>query len=210
MIPNNRYSTKPIVGRFINDFENIVRYSNCFLSMNDRDKVQSPYWDFTIAGKDIRDVSEGYLYQTWITYISIDFKTLFVYTTKTKKYPIVITGYNLSNCSLAFDENMYYYLTYMENGVLKFHYYETTTNSVEVLELDDGSEYPYVTIDDFRTTQSLRNDVLLFYVRDRQVYHRRQRDRFLKEIYLGEMPPDVKSLNRVNINNKYRLQFEFS
>jgi len=164
--------------------------------------------DYEMGGIALNDPSEGHLYQLWLTRISSDGTQLLISAPSVPE-TVLYTGVNLTEVSCSFDQNMRPSFAYVEDGIAKFDWYNTLTAQRELTVLGADVTNPRVTLDDKRPSQLAANDVLLFYVRDRTLYMRRQRDRYDPEMLLGAIPAEANHLNIAAMGTNLRLLFEF-
>jgi len=158
--------------------------------------------DYEDGGVDIQDTSEGLLYQTWKAAITED-KTTILLSADNKAEYTFITGTEITEVSLTFDQNMNPCVAYVEDGISKFYWYDTSIPSYDTLIINGST--PKVFLDDKRNSQTGNSDILLFYLRDDNLYHGVQRDRFLTEYLLAS---DVSSdlISVVGMGKDWRVQ----
>ena len=122
-----------------------------------------------------------------------------------------ITG-QITEVSLAFDDQMYPYLAWAEDDVVKLQWHD------QVLVLDDAYS-PRLTLDDKRPGQELLRDVLFFYLRNLPgedlgdgvppaLCYRQQREQFSVERVLARISPIATGLGAVGMNTENRLQID--
>lgn len=157
------------------------------------------------GGIALSDPSAGLQYQIWTAEISAD-RTQIVVSAPSVAATTLYTGVNISEVSLTFDQNMRPVLAFVEDGIAKLRWFDTVPQEQVVTVF--GADYitPRVTLDDKRLTQNANSDVILAYLRDGNLYHRRQRDRFQTELLLAT---GVKSsgIAKIGMGRGYRLQF---
>lgn len=123
----------------------------------------------------------------------------------------LIPGTNISECSLAFDQNMRPTITYVQAGQPKLYWYDSLVEHEVITDLAPGVFSPCVTLDDHRATQLNTSDIILAYIRDGNLYFRAQRDRYGIEYLLYE---DLNTLviaprlMYICMNNVSRVQFQ--
>lgn len=151
----------------------------------------------------LNDPSEGIRYQDWHLSYSLG-SGEFTVTPQTVGSPsVVLTVPNVSQCSLAFDQNGHVNIAYTENGQAKLYWYDTMAGMHTTLVLPFGSVTPTICMDDKRERQSGSNDILLFYTREVagiiKLFHRMQRERYISEhLYLNGAPPYIYKLGMHN------------
>lgn len=112
----------------------------------------------------------------------------------------------ITEADLAFDQNMKPAVAYVEAGVAKLWWYDTTLPGQVVLALPAGSSSPRCTLDDKRLNQTAASDIVVFYMRSGDVCYAQQRDRFTVERVVGTAGPDA-VLVSVGMNRTLRLQW---
>ncbi len=124
--------------------------------------------------------------------------------------PVTITSaFNVTNISLAFDQNMRPTIAYVAAGQAYLYWYDSFIEDYATTVLPDIST-PCVTLDDHRPSQLANSDIILAYVRDGNLYFKAQRDRYTVEyllypdINIGLPSPEVVA---VGMGTNYRLQF---
>jgi len=138
--------------------------------------------DYEYGPIALNDTSEGMYYQYWG--LSYDPATdNFTVTPETVGAPVVVLNRpNVSQCTLAFDQNGHVIIGFTEAGVPKLYWYDTLAAAHVTTTFDADAIYPTVCLDDKRQTQSNSSDVLMFYTRpvglQHNLYYRQQRNRF--------------------------------
>ena len=96
---------------------------------------------------------------------------------------VVFSGADITELSLAFDQNMRATIAFMQAGEAKLYYYDTGLEAPTTISIGAGSTSPFLTMDDKREVATINNfnDILLFYIRDGQVMYRQQRDSYTVE-----------------------------
>lgn len=156
--------------------------------------------DYEDGGIALNDPSEGFFYQVWTC--TIDEGRDIVVSAPSVADTIVYTGSRISEVSLTFDQNMRVAVAFIEDGLMKLLWYDTTI-AAEVVTTFTGKN-PRVLLDDKRDYFLADSDILLFYVKNRQLYMRAQRDRFMIE-YMLHFPIDGR-LRTVGMGRHYRVQ----
>ncbi|WP_444934973.1 hypothetical protein [Microbulbifer sp. JTAC008] len=160
--------------------------------------------DYESGGIAIQDPSEGLLYQTWRARILNDGTEIVLDAREVPAFT-AITGSDISEVSLAFDQNMHPVLAYVEAGLAKLYWYDTTQGK-QVTDEWPGVVTPRVTMDDKRPLQSTKSDVIFAYLKSGNLYCRQQRDRYQTE-YLLQENVNRSGLIKVSMNRHFRLQF---
>ncbi len=189
MIPENRLSTTNLPSPFLSP--DILTVSQLV--------------DYERGGVDLDDGTQGLDVQDWIAYVEDD--DIKVGTTLDNGVTI-ITRPLLTTVSLGFDQNMRATLAYTTDGVAKYRWFDTLTNSTVESTLPDGSIYPRLSTDDRRSMLRGSCDIILAYTRGGDLYYRQQRDRYTIERLLASPAPEGEFRN-VGMNTVNRLQFQF-
>lgn len=111
----------------------------------------------------------------------------------------------ITEISIAFDRNMNPALAFVQGGVAKLWWYDSTASAMIVTEIGAGVITPRVTHDDKRPEANSWSDVILGYVRDGVLYYRQQRDRYQIERALAA---GVNGLIKIGMGRGLRLQFQ--
>jgi hypothetical protein len=165
--------------------------------------------DYEAGPVALSDPSQGLDYQVW--HLTWDFATGdFTVTPETSGSPsVIINAANVTQCSLAFDNNGRVNIAYTANGQAYLYWYDTVAGSWTTDALEFGIITPTLTLDDKRTTQTGANDILLFYTKDNgdgtySLYRLRQRDRYGSEkLMLASFPP---YLYKLGMHSGLRVQ----
>jgi len=128
------------------------------------------------------------------------------YTTETTLF----TAAGVTELSLAFDQNMLPTVAYVQPGVASLRWWDATVNNYTTTILPARTRSVFLTMDDKRDFATLlsSNDVLLFYIRDNQLYYLQQRDRYGIARLLYTFGGQEASLVRVGMNRGGRIQIE--
>jgi hypothetical protein len=193
MMPDNELSTEPVRAAYVGA----------------RALSVTKTVDYEDGGKDIQDVSEGLLFQRWRarlfragtvdSYVMLDAATVPEF--------VVLEQENMTEVSFSFDQAMRPAIAFMQDGVSKLYWYDSTVPGMTITEIGEGIITPRITYDDKRYIASrgyLISDLVLAYVLDDDLYIRIQRDRFTIPYLLAE---DVKPLIKIGFSRELRLQF---
>ena len=144
-----------------------------------------PLIDYELAGVGINDPSQGLQVQIWtLEYFRNTGE--FVLSAPNSPPTVQFTRANVSYVSLSFDTNMNPFISFTENGVSKFWWFNTLTGLQEFAEtLIATAQSPYASLDDTRPLQNQNTDIILSYIRAGNLYFRAQRDRYLVEYLLA-------------------------
>ena len=175
-----------------------------FLSPDDRVR-SSLLVDYELGGVALGDPTQGLQVRVWEARLSAGF--IEVRPESGGAWTPVTGGADITEISLAFDQNMRPTVAYMDGGVAKHYWYNALTASFTTSEYP-GATSPVVTMDDKRDWESAANDVLLFYFLDGRVIHRLQRDRFATAYDVGAVPDGVSRIYRWGMTEVGRVQLE--
>lgn len=161
--------------------------------------------DFEDGGIALNDTSQGLLYQQWRA-ILINNQVLL--TSATQTTPVVIlSATGIEEISFSFDQDMRHCLAYVQNGNSKFLWYDPDVAEYVTIDLPSGTITPRVALDDKRPEFIDNSDIILAYVRDNNLYFRKQSDKFLTE-YLLSTAVNY-GLTKIGMGTALRFQFEF-
>ncbi|WP_444956796.1 hypothetical protein [Microbulbifer sp. ZKSA002] len=160
--------------------------------------------DYEMGGIAIQDPSEGLDYQIWRARILNDGTEIVLDAREVDAYTI-ITGTDITEVSLAFDQNMYPVIAYVESGTAKLYWFDSSIGSLTTTTWP-GIVTPRLTLDDTRPLQSSVSDVIFAYLSGGDLCYRQQRDRYQTE-YLLQENVNSDGLIKVGMNRKFRLQF---
>ncbi|WP_444897898.1 hypothetical protein [Microbulbifer sp. SSSA005] len=167
MLPQNAVSSLPITTPFIGGAAGPAR----------------DITDYEMGGVAIQNPSEGLEYQIWRARILNDGTEIVLDAREVDAYTI-ITGTNITEVSLAFDQNMRPVIAYVESGTAKLCWYDSS-QGVQVTTSWPGVITPQVSLDDKRPIQPSASDVIFAYLRsvngEQRLYYRQQRDRYTVE-----------------------------
>lgn len=167
--------------------------------------------DLELGGVALNDSSEGLRFQTWTLRYFPSTGNMVIDAPNTSASTL-FTRSNITEISLAFDQNMNTFVAFVESGDAKFWWFDTDIPGTTFTNLPAGSLTPRCCLDDKRETQTGSSDIILAYVLSAKLYFRMQRDRYGVQ-YLLQDPfvhpefgfPAV--LKRIGMNKVNRLQF---
>lgn len=165
----------------------------------------NPLIDYEMGGIALNDTTQGMDNTLWR--LALDKSTGDLMLGKQNEFgQALLNDPSIKKVSLAFDLNMRpnYVLEY--DDLVKFVYYDTTQSNNATLILHDVKS-PYLTLDDRRDENSPNADILLCYIKGNQLCVRYQRDRYLIEHILYELPNNDCVLERVGMTKNWRMQF---
>ena len=190
-LPDNILSSEPVPGYFLGA----------------RAQVFPDYIDYMDGGVAIQDPSLGLDYQVWTAEIVKDIlEDNIMLSAPTFPATSIYTGDDITEVSLAFDQNMQPAVAFVEAGVAKLLWYDTTVSDLVVTVIPGNVKNPRVALDDTRQFNLANSDIILAYIKDGALYYRQQRDRYQIERQLNSGP--WIALKRIGMGSGYRFQFQ--
>lgn len=117
----------------------------------------------------------------------------------------VLSELNITEMSFTFDQNAKPIIVYVQYAQIKLWWFDTTVNSRVTTNFGAGILSPKVFLDDKRPMSSSSSDIILGYIKNKNLYYRQQRDRYQVEYLLAT---DVGgSLKKIGMGSNLRLQF---
>ncbi len=198
MIPEDRLSTS-------------VLYDQLVITVDPQPSLlQSREW----GGVALNDGTQGLYVQIWeLNVVTSDIPAVLdqVWISAPSVAPILIfSALDITEASLAFDQNMHIFVAFVSAGQAKYYWYDTVTESQITSNLPVGSTTPRATLDDHRRAMVATSDIILAYIRDGSLYFRAQIDRYLIEYLLyADINLVIPSpqIHSVSMNQGLRLQF---
>lgn len=194
MIPEERLSSTPVIGGFVDTFF-----------------TGNPLVDVEFGGVDLNDPSQGINLKPWTLRYNRGTGDVTVSAAGVAE-TVLFNRPDITEVSLAFDRNMNPAVSFVQAGQAKFYWYDTLISDFVFWETELGAAVdPRVTHDDKRASQSAISDVIIAYVRAGVLRYRQQRDRYTVEITppIGPAgsPLNTARLYHVGMNRENRLQF---
>lgn len=138
--------------------------------------------DYEYGPIAIQDASKGSMHQIWRARM----ENQFVYLSAPNVAEFILLDLpGVTEISFTFDQNAQVCFAYVQDGVAKFWWFDTTVGGYVTTVFPDGVITPRVTLDDKRITQRAASDVLLFYTSGNSLFMRMQRDRYEVEYHLA-------------------------
>jgi hypothetical protein len=179
------------------------------LSPDSRQRI-NPLRDWERGGVALNDPSQGHDVRDWVCWS--DGLTVWV-APDPELTPIVAvqTGADISEVSLAFDQNMQPNVVYVDGGVTKLWWYDTLAAGMTTTSYP-GYKTPMLTLDDKRdiATQTGANDIIFAYVREGLLCWRQQRERYAVERVLGAVPAPNTRIIGMGMSTGNRLQVKLT
>jgi hypothetical protein len=159
---------------------------------------------YAMGGIALSNPNAGLNAQLWTATVKDTFVEL---TAPNQSTPInILQEADITELTLAFDQNMNVAIAYVQYGQAKLYWYDTFIGDYTITALPGGSISPRVTLDDRRELQTTNSDIILGYVLNDNLYFRMQRERYLSEHLLR--PNVAGRLVQMGMNTKNRLQFQ--
>jgi hypothetical protein len=167
--------------------------------------------DYENGGIGLNDTSEGLNYQPWTLRYSSEAENVII-SAANHPASVLFNRPDITEISLAFDQNMNPFVTFMQAGTAVYWWWDTATDQREFTNLPANSRSPRCCIDDKRDERSGTSDIILCYVTSDVLYNRQERDRYTVEYTLQNpfVHPDnglTAVLVRVGMNDQNRLQW---
>jgi len=198
-----------IIANGAGEFVSSLLIAGHFLAPDDQ--TSQNLLDFEWGGIGLSDPSAGLRYQFWTLQYFSDTGD-FVLSAPNTPATVVITLPDVTEVSLAFDQNMRPFFAYVQADVAKFYWWDTNIAAFTHTTLPADSLTPRCCLDDKRETQTNSSDIILCYVYNGDLKMRRQRDRYTIE-YTVKSPFNhpvsglPATLKRVGMNEFNRLQW---
>lgn len=167
-------------------------------------RVPSALHDYEMGGVALQDPSQGLQVQPWECWLQGD--EVRIRPVGDSASVVLFAAPGIQSLSFTFDRNMNPTVAYMQDGVCRLWWYDSTIPGMTTSTFP-GATQPRLTHDDKREVASPWADVILAYVREGSLYYRLQRDRFGVE-YLLATGITRGQLRNVGMNRGLRLQFE--
>lgn len=191
MFPPNEFSTVPRPGTFLSPDD------------AERDLLQ----DFEYGGIGINDPSQGLRVKVWSAFYTKATKEVRLRTLDGAVNSLIFSVNNLTELSFAFDQNMQPAFAYMQDGVMRFRWFDSVPATIVTTQYA-GATSPFVTLDDKRRERTGESDILLAYLRAGGAYYRLQRERFAVEHAIPvTIPADgVSRITNFGMTDKNRVE----
>lgn len=161
---------------------------------------------YELGGVTLQDPSQGLMVQMWTLQYSEG--SFYVTAPNQPGWIELFSDSGVTECDLAFDQNMFPFVVYLANGIMKFFWFNPSTSEFEIVSVGAGYRTPRCTLDDKRPFDVGNSDIHLSYINLSlsALCDRVQRDRYAIEYNLAPLPPTC-YLNAVNFNEGTRLQW---
>ena len=167
--------------------------------------------DYENGGIALNDPLEGLNYQVWTLRYFPGSGDMVIEAPNTPQ-TVLFNRADITEISLAFDQNMNAFVCFVEAGVATYWWWDTQTDTREFDILPVGSRSPRCCIDDKRPERHGTSDIIMAYIRDDILYERQERDRYtiertLKNPILHPVYNLPAVLIRVGMHKGQRLQW---
>jgi len=155
----------------------------------------------------LQDPTGGLLQQLW-TVVCADGKNIYVTAPNQASPTLIVSDLGITEVDLAFDQNMFPFVTYQASGLTKFYWYDPTVPGFVVSTIFSLCQSPRCTLDDKRGFDVGNSDIQLLYVNliTQNLCYRIQRERYATEHVLA--PATLTThLRCVNFTDNLRLQW---
>jgi hypothetical protein len=165
-----------------------------------------PYTAHAQGGIALQDPSQGLEVQLWRAFYRGT--TVWLQAVQTGEEALLVdTGERSRYLSLAFNQNMDWHLTWEDAEGAKMRWWDTAQNGYATW-VEPGARGPGICLDEHRSWNVLRSDVLFFYLKGSKLYYRQQRERFSVERELGDVPENALAVGRVGMMTNLRVGIE--
>lgn len=186
---------------FISSFD---KFTDDFLYPRNKNHTFSESWEL---GRDSlfnnNDESEfKYAWQAWT-----DGKNIYCKREDLIEQHLLITDSAITEIDFTFDQNMRPHVTWVNNGLVKFRYYDSVIQDYKILEFEDIRN-PRLSLDDTRNFNIPNSDIIFAYIQNNILYYRLQRDRYSVDYLLSTYEDAHKKiLWKIGMGTKYRFLF---
>jgi len=163
------------------------------------------------GGIGLSDPSAGLWYQNWVATYNGATSNVEI---EAPNSPIstLFNQPNLTELSLAFDQNMKPFIAFVESNIAKFWWYDTDIENTTISTLPAGSLTPRCCLDDKRLHRDGTSDIILCYIHNGALKKRIQRERYTIEYtvvdpFIHPVTLQAAFLKKVGMNKISRLQW---
>lgn len=165
--------------------------------------------DWERGGIGLNDPSQGLLVQVWKLEVERDAVDVarWNFFLSAPSFPKAQVYYanDVTEASLAFDQNMRPFVAFVAGGITKMWWYDTTVPGQVTTTLGADFRSPRCLVDEKRPWHLDISDINLWYVRGSNLCVRYQRDRFLVEYAMKVVGPQAELVS-VTMSTGQRLQ----
>jgi hypothetical protein len=163
--------------------------------------------DYDMGGIALNNNSVGLEYQLW-TFTAVDNAVYAQADNTPAPIHLVNAGGPIEDLSCTFDQNMNPMVAYLQGGQWSYWWFDPVVQGMIISQLPPNVTSCRVALDERRLWESPLSDILIFYTRDGNLYHRRQRDRYQNDLLLREsvhgtlVRADMNGINRMQLKLK--------
>lgn len=159
--------------------------------------------DYEQGGADVSDLSTGLESHLWFSlHVSDRIEISNNVVTHT-----IVEVEDITYHSFCFDQNMNTVCIYNKDGKSYLYWYDPTISSHTTTLMPVYMEYPQITLDDKRASQVSNSDILLSYMREDKLYIRIQRERYMIEHFVADLPNQ--RLTQVGMDRDHRIRWRY-
>lgn len=192
--------------------ESSLAVPSYFLRPDDRAREeQGLLVDYELGGVAIQDPSQGLRVRVWKLWVDVEAVRI-APLDALGSATTLFSGAGITEVTLSFDNNMVPVVAYLQNDDLKLRWFDISQAPPRYVTDDfgPGIATPYLTFDDKRPQLISASDVMLFYVRDRKVWVRLLRDRWLTEYEWADIPDHAGRILAAGMSRGNRMQLKFA
>lgn len=163
--------------------------------------------DYELGGVALEDTSLGLSNRIWRMFFDPATKDVKLAPASGSPVTTLFNAPQLTELTFTFDQAMRPAVAYVEAGVTKLRWYDSVPAAI-VTDAYFNVSSPFLCLDERRPVLLAGGDMLFFYIRDRRVYYRQQRDRFEVEYpqMTEDLPVGKSRITNVGVTNELRLQ----
>lgn len=166
--------------------------------------------DYETGGTALSDSSQGFLVRDWKAEV-INGSEIWLSPEDTPGDAVLVrTDTNITEVTFSFDQLMREVVAYVADGVAYIWYFDSEQSQFDVKSIPDAIS-PFATLDDKRRIGGFlgENDVLIFYIKNSNVYYRAQRDRYdVEYLFSNNIPGAAQRISKCGMDNQYRMHIE--
>lgn len=161
---------------------------------------------YEMGGVGIQDPSQGLLVQLWQANC-YDGQNIFISAPNTPN-TLIVSDFGITEIDLAFDQNMFPFITYVAAGLVRFYWFDPTVAKFVISTVLEFAITPRCTLDDKRAFDVGNSDIQLFYINllSQKLVYRIQRERYQTEHVLSDASI-ADHVRCVNFADTERLQW---
>lgn len=177
-----------------------------------RDLLTTGIESWERGGIALNNPTQGLEVQNWLAYVTDAFVGDVFLQPEVGDTVLFHTIPGISWLSMTFDQNMAPFLTFIQSGIAKYYWFDSSVGMYVTTNLPDNSITPCCSLDDKRALAGSSSDILLFYIVGSSCFYRVQRERYLTEhVWDADLGTKLVAPSIVNVgmNTQYRFQVYF-